>query len=152
MNCGRCGMTAATRFLQVRAKVRYWEDATFNDVEDIMGTLVPFRYGDMWCPVIDLRDGKVDGWPVGTTARIHYKVCDEGEYWLLDDARDQVAKWKGHYVPDDFLCHGDEGFGDYIIFDVSADGSIIGWSEPRIDPDDWASLRGAPAAPDDKDV
>jgi hypothetical protein len=129
--------------------VRYWEDATVNGTEDTDGTLIPTRVNESWRPVIRLADGMVMDWPQGTTADIHYKVCDAGEYWLLDDERKRVAKWAGFYVPGDFLCHGDNGYGDYIIFKVGADGLIEKYRAPEIrmvcacDEDDqsgWASV------------
>jgi len=111
-------------FIEVDAGVRYWEDATVNELEDVDGTLVPFRSGDRWRPVIRLDDGQVMNWPEGMTARIHYKVCDDGNYWLQDAHGNRIAQRLCEYVPDKFLCHGDEGWGDYIIFNVSARGLI----------------------------
>lgn len=118
-------------FLEVEAEVRYWEDASVNGQEDAEGKLIPFRYSDKWCPVIRLADGWIVKWPEGTTADVHYKVCDAGEYWLATDTG-RVAKWAGSYVPDAFLCHGDTGYGDYIIFKVGSDGRIEGWNPPEI--------------------
>jgi hypothetical protein len=128
-------MQAAT-YIEVEAEVRYWEDASVNGQEDTDGTLMPFRFGDKWCPVIQLADGWIVNWPEGTTADVHFKVCDQGEYWLATE-EGRVAKWRGHYVPDEFLCHGDTGFGDYIIFKVGADGKIEGWQKPEIEADSW---------------
>ena len=68
----------------ITAEVRYWEDATVNGVEDTDGALIPLRFGDCWMPIIELDTGRVRDWPEGTTADIHYKVCDAGEYELLD--------------------------------------------------------------------
>lgn len=130
-------MTAA--YIEVSAEVRYWEDATINGKEDTDGTLTPLRTGDNWRPVIRLSDGVVMDWPTGTTADIHFKVCDAGEYWLLDEHRQRIAKWGGYYVPDDFLCHGDEGYGDYIILTIASDGAITGWKLPKIE---WACSCG----------
>jgi len=113
-------------YIEVSAEVRYWEGTKINGQEDIAGDLVPFRRGDLWCPVIRLEDGLVMDWPARMTADIHYKICDAGQYWLLDDNRQRIAKWAGHYVPDDFLCHGSNGYGDYIIFKVNAHGLITG--------------------------
>ena len=79
-------------------------------------------------------------WPQGTVAEIHYKVCDQGEYWLADSTGVKVAKRKGYYVPDDLLCVGDRGYGDYIIFNVGADGMIAGWTPPKIDPSEWTPV------------
>ncbi len=126
-------------YIEVSAEVRYWEDATINGVQDEDGSLVPLRDGDLWKPVIRLADGVIMDWPEGTTADIHYKVCDQGEYWLQDENRQRVAKWAGYYVPDSFLCHGDDGFGDYIIFKVGPDGAIEGWRTPEIKPAPWLS-------------
>lgn len=123
----------AAEYIEVSAGVRYWEDASVNGVDDDNGTLVPFRNGDSWCPVIRLSDGRVMDWPDGMTASIHYKVCDAGEYWLLDSDRQRVAKWGGYYVPDKFLCHGDNGYGDYIILKISASGVIDKWRNPEIE-------------------
>ena len=119
-------------YIELSAGVRYWEDATVNGTDDTDGTLVPSRVDKNWCPVIRLTDGLVMDWPQGTTADIHYKVCDAGEYWLQDADRKRVAKWAGFYVPNDFLCHGDNGYGDYIIFKVGAEGLIEEWETPEI--------------------
>lgn len=119
-------------YIKVKAGVRYWEDATINGVEDTEGTLTPFREGDMWCPVIRLADGQVMGWPQGTAADIHFKVCDDGEYWLMNEDKQLTAKWGGYYVPDDFLCPTSNGYGDYIIMNINSDGVIEGWKRPPI--------------------
>ena len=126
--------------LVVEAGVSYWEDATVNGVEDTDGSLIPFGHGSHWCPVIELATGQIRDWPQGTTADIHYKVCDAGEYWLTDDARSKLAKWKGYYVPDNLLCVGDSGYGDYIILKVGTDGKIIRWSKPELDNEEWEVL------------
>ena len=122
--------------LYVEAEVRYWEDATVNGAEDTDGTLVPLRVGDKWCPVIELQTGKVLNWPANVTADIHYKVCDQGEYWLGTETQ-RTHKYKGHYVPDEFLCVGDTGYGDYIILMVLDTGFIKDWQPPAIDLTYW---------------
>ncbi|PZU65206.1 hypothetical protein [Sphingobium sp.] len=132
-------MENATR-IEVEAEVRYWEDASVNGVEDTDGTLIYGRDVDQWKISIDLTDGIVIGWPEGMEADIHYKVCDQGEYWLTDDAGNRLAKWGGHYVPNEFLCHGDEGYGDYIIMSVAIGGGIVGYQQPEIDPARWVVL------------
>ena len=119
-------------YIEVGANVRYWEDASVNGVEDTHGTLIPFRKGDSWEPVIRLADGVVMDWPQGAEADVNFKVCDAGEYWLLDKDRKRIAKWSGFYVPNDFLCHGNNGHGDYIILKIGADGLIDKWRTPHI--------------------
>ena len=133
-----------TRRLIVDAGVRYWENATVNGVEDTDGTLIPFRVGERWMPVIDLSTGTIIGWPQGTTADIHYKVCDAGAYWLADEAGQKTHKWRGYYVPDDLLCVGDDGYGDYIIFKIGADGKIINWQVPELIGKEWKRLPDVP--------
>lgn len=118
-------------YIEVSAQVRYWEDATINGTEDTDGTLTPLRKGDCWEPVIRLADGMVMDWPEGTTADIHFKVCDAGLYWLLDGERKRVSKWAGFYVPNEFLCHGDNGYGDYIIMKIQSSGMVEKWRTPN---------------------
>lgn len=129
--------------IEVCAGVRYWEDADVNGIEDKEGMLIPLRVGSLWKPWIRLSDGYIEGWPEGTTASIHYKVCDAGEYWLTDDDGERLYKWSTDYVPDRFLCHGDRGYGDYIIFKVGVSGMIEGWRRPPIEQDEWESLAQA---------
>ena len=124
--------------LVVAARVRYWEDATVNGVEDTDGRLIPHRRGDQWMVKIDLTTGRIHDWPEGIEADIHYKVCDAGAYWLAGADGKSMAKWKGFYVPDDLLAGGN-GYGDYIILKVDGYGTIDGWN-PRIDPADWQIL------------
>jgi len=126
--------------LIVEANVRYWEDATVNGQEDTEGLLVPFREGDLWKPVIELATGRVINWPEGTTADIHYKVCDAGEYWLGTEKGEKLLKWEGDYVPDRFLTVGDGGYGDYIILDIDGAGEIEGWKTPDIDEEEWQEV------------
>lgn len=128
-------------FIEVEAEVRYWEDASVNGVpEDNDKPTIFGVVGNLWKVKIDLLDGIIQDWPENTEASIHYKVCDQGEYWLLDDLGNRIAKWEGSYVPNDFLCHGDEGYGDYIIFDVAVGGGIVAYQKPEIDPEQWATL------------
>lgn len=133
-----CDLSTA-RFLDVEAEVRYWEDARVNGVEDEDGTIFG-RDGAVWRIRIDLETGAIVDWPSDTRADIHYKVCDQGEYWLVSADGVRLAKWRDYYVPSAFLCHGDCGWGDYIIFRVADNGRIDGYSRPQIDDDDWCRL------------
>lgn len=124
------------RFIEVDAGVRYWEDGCVNGEQDDDGK-IPFRIGDRWRPIIDLMDGQIQGWPEGVSAEVHYKVCDAGRYWLQDESKQRIAKYNGSYVPDDILCVGSRGHGDYIIFKIAEDGKIIGWKPPDVDEERW---------------
>lgn len=124
------------KYLVVSANVRYWEDSSINgedDTED--GQKIPLRNGDKWEILVNLETGKVADWPLGTTAHIHYKVCDEGEYWLIDDLRDRV-KYKDSYVPS-FLGVSGESYGDYIAMNINEEGFIEDWEFPKLNPEDW---------------
>lgn len=127
--------TISVKYIRARCGVRYWEDATVNGEEDADGSRIPCRKGTAadndslgggdWCPTIDLDTGKIEGWPEGTTASIHYKVCDDGEYELLDAERNVVKSIDG-YVPS-LMCPGGKGYGDYVIMEIAADGTIAKW-------------------------
>jgi hypothetical protein len=112
-------------FLQAECGVRYWEDAAVNGVEDEDGSLIPMRVGDTWRPLIDLATGAVVGWPEGVTADIHYKVCDDGRYALLDADGERLRDMEG-YVPG-MLSPGGSGYGDYVIMKIGPDGKIENW-------------------------
>ena len=121
------------------AGVRYWEDGDLNGVADSEGRM-PFKLGDRWCPVIRISDGAVICWPDGFVADVHYKVCDEGEYWLLDADKRRIAKWSGDYVPDRWLCPRSSGCGDYIIMSIGADGKVVGWKAPAVEDWKWGAI------------
>ena len=132
-----CPSLSSCTILTVECFHRYWEDTTVNGIEDEDGLLIPFREGDAWKPRIDLETGKVIGWPEGMTACIHYKVCDHGMYWIGTRDNPKVFQYGSpddwSYVPDDFLCHGDTGYGDYIILNVDGTGQIQQYERPVAD-------------------
>ena len=127
--------TRDVKYLRARCGVRYWEDATVNGERDNDGSRIPCREGTAedndglgggeWCPVIDLGTGRIEGWPEGTAASVHYKVCDQGTYDLLDERRAVVKSIDG-YVPR-MMCPGDNGCGDYVIMNIGPDGVIEHW-------------------------
>ena len=116
--------------LSVVAHVRYWCDATVNglkgvDDDEAADPGIPCRVGDSWCPVIDVDTGQITNWTKGTTATVHYKVCDAGVYELLDPKGNRIATLDG-YVPSMMSPDGN-GYGDYIKMTIDADGFIEGW-------------------------
>lgn len=115
------------KFLQVRAWVRYYEDAIVNgQADDEDNPAIPCRDADdYWSPLIDIHTGTIVGWPVGTTASLHYKVCDEGRYALLRDDKTEVCAIDGYVPP--IMYPGGDGYGDYIIMDIGPDGVIADW-------------------------
>jgi len=114
--------------IHIRAGVRYWEDATVDGVEDENGDLIPCRVKDEddWFPIIEIETGKIRNWKQGVTADIHYKVCDDGDYYLMGEDETESILHKSGYVPD-FLAIEDSGYGDYIIIKVDENGFINNW-------------------------
>lgn len=112
------------KYLKAQVGARYWEDSTLNGEEDEDGNM-PCREGDYWMPLIDIENGIIVNWPVGNTARIHYKVCDDGFYTLLDADKNEIIAKEG-YVPD-IMCPEGDGYGDYVIMNIDKDGRIANW-------------------------
>lgn len=127
-------------FLEISAEVRYWEDTSVNGVEDVDGALIPMRVGKWWKPVINLKNGQIQNWPDGVVANVHYKVCDQGEYWILDDTGQRILKYKSDYAPDDYLSQIDCGYGDYIILEVDGKGFLKDWIEPLFKDEVWVKV------------
>ena len=111
--------------LHVKAGARYWEDTQVNGVEDTEGNLIPFRDGKYWKPVINLDSGQIIDWPEGTTAVVHYKVCDNGFYEMKDESGITVLECEG-YVPK-IMSPKESGYGDYVIMDIDENGFIQNW-------------------------
>lgn len=123
--------------LHVEAGVRYWEDATVNGVEDTEGDLIPCREGDLWKPVIDLETGRITNWKQGVTADVHYKVCDDGSYYIKDAEGNTVLSIEDDYVPS-ILSPGGNSYGDYIIMHIDETGLIQNWKVDLSDFEDEA--------------
>lgn len=138
-------------YLKVDAGVRYWEDTEVNGVSDIdlyeskgigkplMPCAVQIKeepdyniYSDhyRWQPVIAIETGRIVNWPQGTTARVHYKVCDDFACDILDGNKEVITSYDG-YVPK-IMCPAEEGYGDYIIMDIDENGIIQGWRKGLI--------------------
>ena len=105
--------------------VRYWEDGRVDGVEDTEGELIPCRDGDYWRIKIDLETGIITNWKKGVSASVHYKVCDDGIYQLLNADGNTVID-RDYYVPS-MLSPKENGHGDYVIMDIGEDGKIDGF-------------------------
>jgi hypothetical protein len=112
--------------MAVLAQVRYWDDAIVNGVSDEDGNLIPCRKRDLWNPTIDIDSGIIKDWPLGTTAEVHYKVCDLCGFKVLGADDEILFEEKGCYVPL-ILCPGGKGYGDYIVMNIDSSGKIDGW-------------------------
>lgn len=111
--------------LKCRLGVRYWEDSSVDGFEDTKGDLMPCVVNGSWCPEINVKTGQILNWEKGKEADIHYKVCDDGDYMLLDDRGYTIIN-NNSYVPD-CLCPKEQGYGDYVIMDIDQDGYILGF-------------------------
>jgi hypothetical protein len=120
------------KYLQLHVNVRYWDDAKiYNDDTGECGEKdeyheIPCNNGNAWYPKIELETGKIVNWNQGIKAEIHYKVCDEGIYQLIDENGNIITSYSG-YVPS-ILCPKEAGYGDYIIMDINEDGYINDWN------------------------
>ncbi len=109
--------------LKVSAGVRYWEDAEINGIEALEdGSNTPCVVDGRWELIIDVNTGKILNWQQGTTAKVHYKICDDGIYILLDKNRNQIIQKDGYVI--DSLSINDNGYGDYIIIEIDENGFI----------------------------
>ena len=137
-----------TKFLKIKAGVRYPEDSDFIEVkmddegneyknyisDDEENPKMPFmeveydKYGHKsfyWQPTIDLENGVIVNWPKGVEVHVFYKVCDDFRCTVYDETDNEVLQYKG-YVPD-FMSIEDDGFGDYIDMVVDKNGFIKDW-------------------------
>lgn len=135
------------KYLKIDVGPRYWEDSEINGVDDIswdeqsegMQPRMPFAtYNEekaathkgesyRWELTIDLTEGKILDWPVGLTAKIHYKICDDGTYYLMDENKNILIE-KNCYVPD-ILAYQCDGWGDYIIMTIDENGKILNYPQ-----------------------
>jgi len=111
--------------LLVDAGVRYWEDGEINGINDEHGDLTPCKEMDRWKIMIDIETGIITNWKQGVKADVHYKVCDDGIYHLLDTEGNTVLTKDG-YVPN-ILDLDRESYGDYIIMKIDENGKIEDW-------------------------
>lgn len=132
------------KFLHIDVGPRYWEDGSikingiyeddieWEEQEKGVKPKMPFaEYNEnvsnksesyRWQLTIDLDNLKIIDWPKGVEANIHYKVCDDGTYYLLDENK-EILEEKNCYVPE-ILSYIDEGFGDYIIMMINSEGYL----------------------------
>lgn len=116
----------AARFLDVDAGVRYWEDAHCISHPEHKGEDIPGRDGKRWKVRIDLSNGHITPFTPNTVWSVHFKVCDDGSYWLVNEDGERVASREGEHVPD---IIGEDG--DYIVLGI-IDGVITDWHPPEV--------------------
>lgn len=122
--------TFNVKYIYANFGVRYYEDSELNGVEDD-STLPKMPCYDKedkrWKLTIDVDNGQITNWEKGNTAKIHYKVCDDGEYKIFDKNMIQIGKTIHSYVPEIFAID-DDGYGDYVIMTIDENGFILDWN------------------------
>lgn len=134
----------SNKLLKVNAGVLYYEDGTVNGIDDIsydeqkqgVKPRIPCVQATeaidkadswLWCIDIDAEDGIILNWEKGIEADVHYKVCDQCEIdYFVGGVK--VCDNDGNYYCPRFLCPEENGYGDYIIMHISADGQIENWN------------------------
>lgn len=132
---------------------RYWEDVDIrSDNNDYYSDNdyknMPLRDDDKWILEIDVDTGSVRNWTNGVEASIHYKICDDGKYFILDKNYTDIAKFESEYVPS-ILAIDDEGYGDYIILTINSDGIINDWKRPYFDNEEILDIYDIKISKDD---
>ena len=84
----------------------------------------PGRIDKMWHATIDIDEGVIKGWPEGKSGEFEMKVCDQGDYRLLDREFNLVKRIEDDYVPN-ALIPGE--YGDYIHLKINEFGVITNW-------------------------
>ena len=127
------------KYLTIISKPRYWEDSQikeFNsneyqyDTEE--GDIIPCKNNSLWELVVDIEYGKILNWTNGVSAKIHYKVVDQGNYVIFDNKLNCTYHRIDEYVPK-FLSIDDNGYGDYIIITIDENGFIRNWNPESIE-------------------
>ncbi len=100
-----------------------FEEYNFDTEKDEVAHIMDH---DKWSMTVDLHTHKVlehkDGAPA---VYVYSKARDEGVYTLLDEGNDAICELRG-YVPNEVVPPHD-GWSDYIMFTVGADGNIDEW-------------------------
>ena len=121
--------------------IRYYEDSKINGIEDdnIYPRIPCFDKEDKrWKIIIDADSGQILNWKKGNTAKIYYKVCDDGEYKIFDKNMTQIGETIYSYVPKIFAIDKC-GYGDYVIMTIDGDGFISDWDINDEDIEDMLS-------------
>lgn len=136
------------KFIYIDVGPRYWEDSSIKEddkyVDDIsyeeqkkgVKPRMPFAtfVGDdneyRWRLTIDIDNLKILDWPKGVEARVFYKVCDDGSYYLLDKNKECLME-KNCYVPE-ILSYIENGYGDYIDMYIDKNGYLYEFPKEKL--------------------
>lgn len=113
------------------------EDISWEEQKQGVSSKMPFMVKEKlniyrWKITINLLTGTVIDWPDNVDAYIHYKVCDDGSYCVLDENMNEINSFN-NYVPQ-ILAYADReyyGCGDYIIMSIDREGKIAMWPKDK---------------------
>ena len=87
---------------------------------------------------LDLKTGKILDWNYGDFV-CDYKMVDGGLYRI--NTSSYYYEIVGEYVPE-ALAVGDDGWGDYILLDITEDGSVVGFNKSVAQKELQAYIKG----------
>ena len=87
---------------------------------------------------LDLKTGKILDWNYGDFV-CDYKMVDGGLYRIYTSS--YYYEIVGEYVPE-ALAVGDDGWGDYILLDITEDGSVVGFNKSVAQKELQAYIKG----------
>lgn len=116
------------RFVRANVSPIGWEDADVDgESDDEDNPRIPCVEDGRWNILIDIKTGHIVNWKQGVSARVYYKVVDEGIYTMYDNGMEKIDEYEG-YVPD-LMSLDDEGWGDYMNLTINEDGFIEDWPD-----------------------
>lgn len=114
------------KYIHVMGEPRYLEDCFYNFEADEEGNVPILNENKLLDFKIDVHSGHIVDWKNGNVARVHYKVCDQCNYLLLNENGDVLFSLNENglwYVPE-FLDFEKESYGDYLIMNIDNKGFI----------------------------
>ena len=134
------------KYVKIDVGPRYWEDSKINGEDDISwdeqkkGAMPKMPFAILVKSgnkneyrlqlTIDLTELKIIDWPIGVEARVFYKVCDDGTYYLLDENKN-ILEEKNCYVPE-ILSYIENGYGDYIDMYIDKNGYLYEFPKEKL--------------------
>jgi hypothetical protein len=84
----------------------------------------PLRINDNWSALVQIDTGRILMWPCIKGGLLQMKICNRGDYRLLDSNFDLITRIQDDYVPNN-LIPGE--YGDYIDLHIDEKGYITNW-------------------------